>query len=548
MDRLRRAAPVYVAAAAGGALFAWIAGIRLIDPREIGWTMRLDWQWHFVGWHVFRHEPWLMPPGRIANEFHPIGTSIAYTDSIPLVALALKPISGWLPDPLQYLGAWLLLCFALQGACGALIARAVGAGPVPQLLTGILLATSPVLLDRVGHVALCSQFLVLIAIWLHIRRWRRGAAARLAGWTALVAVTALVHPYLWLMILVLSAAAAVRYTWIDSAYRARDALFHAASGVMASAVAAWAAGWLSISGRAEMGSTGLGEFSMNLLGPFASNGIGTLLPPLPMFDAQTYEGLNYLGAGALGLVAAAGVLALRRPPSRTAVREVLPLISACALLGVVALSPRVTLGRVIVVDLPVPPPIASAWSIFRATGRFFWPAGYLLVAGAAAIVITRTKPNVAAAVLTLAIALQLIDLRGRYAQDRQVRSDPAFYRWVDLSTDAPWVRAASSRQHVVVLPTLACGAEPVPYAPLLVFAGSHALTVNTGYAARIDLPAMVRACAADLQSARRGDLRPDTVYVASGVLAAEMQRASRFQVDCKPLLEGRYCVVRDLVP
>jgi hypothetical protein len=245
----RRAAPASIAAAAGGALFLWVAGIRLVDPREIGWAMRLDWQWHHLGWQVFRHEGWLVPPGRIASEFYPVGTSIAYTDSLPLVALALKALSAWLPDPFQYLGLWLLVCFALQGACGALIAREADARPLPQILTGALLATSPVLLDRVGHVALCSHFLLLLAIWLHLKRWRRGAAARIAAWTALVAVAALVHPYLWLMVLVLSAASVVRYTWIDSAYRGGDAFGHAAAAALVSIAAAWIAGWLTISGR-----------------------------------------------------------------------------------------------------------------------------------------------------------------------------------------------------------------------------------------------------------------------------------------------------------
>src|SRR5689334_20703176 len=155
MARVRSAAPAIAAAAAAAALFVWIAGARLIDPREIGWTMRLDWQWHYLGWEMFRHEAWHMPPARIANEFYPVGTSIAFTDSIPLAALLLKPWSRVLPDPLQYLGVWLLACYALQGACGAILARVFTPRPLPQVLAGVLLATSPVLLDRVGHVALC---------------------------------------------------------------------------------------------------------------------------------------------------------------------------------------------------------------------------------------------------------------------------------------------------------------------------------------------------------------------------------------------------------
>src|SRR3954451_19204975 len=109
---------------------------------------------------MFRYEAWQTPPARIATEFYPAATSIAFTDSIPLMAFALKPVSRWLPEPFQYLGLWLLTCYALQGACGAMLARAFTPHRLPQALTGILLATSPVLLDRVGHAALCSHFLI----------------------------------------------------------------------------------------------------------------------------------------------------------------------------------------------------------------------------------------------------------------------------------------------------------------------------------------------------------------------------------------------------
>ena len=105
--------------ALGGLFFVTIAGWRLVSPMEIDWAMKFDWRIHFLGWHIFRGEPWAWPPGTLVGYYHaPAGTSIGYTDSLPLVAFLLKPISPLLPMPFQYLGLWLTACFALQGYWG----------------------------------------------------------------------------------------------------------------------------------------------------------------------------------------------------------------------------------------------------------------------------------------------------------------------------------------------------------------------------------------------------------------------------------------------
>jgi hypothetical protein len=222
-------------------------------------------------------------------------------------------------------------------------------------------------------------------------------------------------------------------------------------------------------------------------------------------------------------------------------RALWPLVAACGVLALLSLSPRITVGQTVLVDVPIPARVASLWSIFRATGRLFWPAGYLLTAGAALVLIARARPAVASIVLAAAVAMQLLDLRGRYAQNRTVRSDAAFYEWTDLTLNPDFVRAAASRRHVVVLPTLVCGAEPAPYAPLLAFAGSTGLTVNTGYAARMDVSRLREACARAFAAARTGELRRDTLYIVSPDLAAQLKAATREPVTCRPLLTAFHC-------
>lgn len=151
----------------GASFFLWIGGWRLAAPLEYEWAMKSDWRIHFLGWHVFRDEPWGWPPGIVSGYYHaPDGTSIGCTDSLPLVAFMLKPFSSVLPKPLQYLGLWLTFCFSAQGWWGVRLA-ALSTHSVPaQLCAAALLILTPTLLNRAVHPALCAQWLLL---------WRSGS-------------------------------------------------------------------------------------------------------------------------------------------------------------------------------------------------------------------------------------------------------------------------------------------------------------------------------------------------------------------------------------
>ena len=88
-----------IGAMVGVIFFARTLGSALADPREIGWLMTTDWAQHYSGWAMFRSTPWSWPPGLMPEVWYPVGTSIVYTDSLPLLALLLKPLSGLLPQP-----------------------------------------------------------------------------------------------------------------------------------------------------------------------------------------------------------------------------------------------------------------------------------------------------------------------------------------------------------------------------------------------------------------------------------------------------------------
>ena len=82
-----------------------LLGWSVIDPTNLSWLTG-DNATHYLGWAFFRYESsWSFPLAETTRVGYPIGTSIAFLDSVPLVAVVLRPFSRVLPEPFQYLAS-----------------------------------------------------------------------------------------------------------------------------------------------------------------------------------------------------------------------------------------------------------------------------------------------------------------------------------------------------------------------------------------------------------------------------------------------------------
>jgi hypothetical protein len=514
-------------AVVGAAFLVWMAGVALLDPTRIEWLMKLDWVPHYFGWFYFRTEPWQWPPGTIRGYYAPLGTSIGLTDAIPLAAYLLKPFAAWLPEPFQYIGLWWLLCFTLQGALGArLIARAT-ASPTLQVLGAALFVLLPTLLTRIGHAALCSHWLVLWALVIATRP--AAERVRRREWAVLGLCAGLIQPYLAVMVLPLLLAIAID---------ARAAVTSRAQA-LALAVAATVAGWwlsglFVLSGEGSLAAGGLGYFSMNLLAPITPGGWSRVLPELPVAgDGQTYEGFHYLGLGVLALLALAAVLAGRaRVTGATAASGgVGPAVRIMALLMTMfAISPTVTLGRAVLVD--VNGPLFAPLAAFRSSGRFVWPLTYILLTWAVVTVARRLRPAIAVSVVAAAVGLQLFDLQDAHAARRRTARDPGFQQWTRRFNSPEWADVTLHR-HLVLVPPPQCGAAPVEYEAAVRFAADHGMSVNAGVIARGDDGARREYCAALDADVRAARLDPGTVYLVHAPMARALTSQLGDRVRCR---------------
>ncbi len=534
--------PLLAALAFGAVFFLWIAGPGVVSPTSVDWTMKSDWRIHFLGWHIFRGEPWAWPPGRLVGYYHaPTGTSIGYTDSLPLVAFVLKPLSGALPMPFQYLGLWLLACFALQGYFGARLAQLWTTSPAAQFFTGAVFVLTPTLLNRAPHPALCAHWTLLWALLLSFR-YRPGDALPYRSMLALGLVIGLVHPYLAVMVLaVLTAFVARALLARNRDGRLQSRMEPVLALLMTAGITAagwWASGMFLVSGE-SMARTGLGYFSMNLLAPVTPSGWSSWMPDIAVgAGGQTFEGLQYFGAGLLLLVVLAAVLALtlRRPAPGLGVG---PLLVICLALALYALSPRVTFADRVVLDYSSP--VLDRVAIFGVTGRFFWPAAYALLALAARTMLTRLPAPIATALLVIVIGVQILDLRPAYAERYALAHSKAFHEWPGAPRSPVWTAALPHYDHLVLFPPLQCGPAPVLFELPAYLAGLHGLTVNVGEVARSNEGDRARYCDQLERDLAAGRVDDRSMYLVHPANEARLRAAAPALV-CGTIDDIRTCV------
>ena len=527
----------------GAALFLAVIGPAIVRPSNLGWTMRHDLQTYVLAWTHFRHTPWQWPLGAVPGVGHPVGTSIGNTDAIPVVALALKPFAALLPEPAQYLGAWLLLCFVLQGVFGVLLMRLATPDWQLQLLGGALFLQVPALFNRLGHPALCAHWLLLASLWLVLDGMRASRRWHLGAWVMLAALVAAVQPYLAGMVLLLALTALANRAWpLRPVWRGVVA-FGLEAGALAvvMGVVFWQCGYFLIANTSSLQFEGVGLLSMNLLGPFMGMGYTTLLPEIPLAVPGQYEGHVYFGMG--GLLLSAVAIATRVRGGVTAPRLGLGWLAVAACTAI-AVSPVVTLGATILVDLREWAPASLA--VFRSSGRFGWVTMYTAFVLVATVLVTRLPRAAAMAVFTGAMVLQGVDMRAAYSAIHIRGRNPAWTDYDSPMKSAAWTTIVPSYRHVVMAPPDMCAAvwAPIagPHLPFSLLAGSHGVTINSGNAGRYDTGAVLDYCATLEAHVRAGRVNDDSVYVLSPAMREVLGAATRVPLACGTLDGVDVCV------
>ncbi|HEY0233110.1 MAG TPA: DUF6311 domain-containing protein [Dokdonella sp.] len=498
-----------IGATCGVLFFVRTLGTALADPTAIGWLLHGDMAQHYSGWEMFRHTPWAWPPGKLPELWYPVGTSIVFTDSLPLLALLLKPFSAWLTEPFQYIGPWVLLNCAMQGGFGALLIARATRGAAVILAGAALFVVAPIFINRLGHDTLTTQWLLLAALWLYFRAQPPARlAAEAAPWWLLSAAI-LVHPYLGAMTLAIQLACWGRRVLIDHARSRWQASIAFGTSLLIALLLWWLSGAMTLPHKDSGGGLPYGPHSFNLLGFANPMGFSRVLPNLPYLREQ-YEGFAYAGIGMLALAVVAAALAAIRRTRSDAHRRWLPLALVALALSAFAASTVLAIGNWKIIDMPIRGPILAS---FRASGRFIWVAYYALMLLILWTLLRRLRYAGAVMLLSVALLAQLWDFSLSHRRFARMRIAAIAIPADTQLSDPRWARLAEGRHHLTLLPPGACAHEAGPYLPFQLFAAAHSMTLNSGYLARWDARGTGRYCAELGAQLAAGTFGSDDLYV-----------------------------------
>jgi hypothetical protein len=515
----------------GAFFFARDLGCALLDPQSIGWLLVGDWAQHYSGWEVYRSASWSWPPGRLPELLYPVGSSIVYTDSLPLLAIPLKAIGGVLPYPFQYIGLWMLVNCILQGLFAAALVSARSKSLITIVAGSLLFLFVPLFLRRLVHETLMAQWVLLAALWLYFY-----GAKRVGAWCLLVGTTALIHPYLVAMVISIQAATVI------GALRARNALSVQQSGLSLalSALVATLLWYLSgsfiIPPQYGDGGVPFGKYSFNLLGFFNPMGYSVFFPDIPVFPDQ-YEGFAYLGLGIMVLCgfALGGVF---RAGKQRDDSDWWSISVVALLLLLLAASTVITVGPFVLVNHPSSNPILG---VFRSSGRFVWASFYLLLLAAVWSVLRRYPVVWRDRILVVCLFLQIADAWAADAVIGVARTNTHEIPKGTTLLDARWHDLARDRKHLTLFPPVFCGHQAGPYLPFVLLAAQEHLSVNTGFVARWDAGAANRYCEKLRASVKQG-LDDDAIYVVD---ASWESLVKDIPLDCQVLDNYNVCTVGD---
>lgn len=527
--------------------------LAVLDPSNVGWMQVADWPNYLQGWSFYRWDSWRFPIGYFSNLLHPVGTSTGLTDSIPWLALLFKIFDPWLPHPFQYFGFYLLLCFFLQGLVGFRIMLLLSQDRLHSILSAALLMVAPVLLDRINHIALCSQWMVLSLILWNVSSARAPESTALCcrKATILNLLAAITHPYLWAMTFVMSLPLFAR-PWRErgaSVDVARSFLLWVLLQLVLAGLGWWVFGYLVL-GSVE--DTGFGIYSGSLVGFLDSAGRTALTPQISAGQPPS-EAFDFVGLGIVFVLAILLAASLKRlvfggggngrtlsGPWRLSSPHFPLLVTTTALwlFSLALLTPLFqSLG-----------PLAGA---FRASGRFSWPLYYCVVLFLLWRYRRAFPSRAATGVLLLLLGLQIYDLTPYWRLHVPVsRPLPS------VGADPFWRGAGLEFRHLVLWPqgkgkgcggpTTRFGSEQVQ--ALIFYAASQLMSINVGTVSRAPRKEIRAACRETARALSEDRPEPETLYVLHPEILPVDVRSALRNFSCQAIDGFQVCAAAPFDP
>lgn len=510
----------YIPIILGCIFFYLVVGVGPLDPQNLSWIFgRFDPPKDYLGWAFYRETPWSLPLGSNPNYGIDIGSSIVYSDSVPIMAIFFKLLSPFLGFPFQYFGIWLLICFVLQAWFSWKIVSLFSSNTFIIFFGSGLLAFAPPMLWRLDtpsgmQAGLVAHFLILAAIYLSLRP---STSRRILYWSTLLSVAALTHFYIFAMVGALWGSNVLDVLLSQKKITLKQAINEIAIVLTTVFLVAWQAGYFMIRSSAGV-EWGYGFFKLNLLSPIDPSGWSFLLPTVSI-PTTWGEGFNYLGLGVI-LAIIFGVIQLisislfkglkRLEASAPPLRRHQFLLLCLLLLLLDAVSNNIGLGTK-EWHVDIPNSLYALLSILRSSARMYWPIHYCLVIAALYLIIKFLPSKIAALLICTLLVIQMVDTSNGWLAIRQsLARDMSNEIDSPLLKDPVWKSAAKHYQKIIRVPA---GSQTVNWLQFASLASKNGLATNSVYLARVDNQQVLDVNAKLKEVIKQGTYDPESLYI-----------------------------------
>ena len=513
-----------------------VTGVTFLNPTNIAW-IRGDAAAGYLGWEFFRSSGWTWPPGLNYDYGLSLGSSIVYSDSVPLLAVPLKLFGALLPATFQYFGLWILLCLIAMAHAAWLLLGLRTKDILLRSLGTTFFVISPVMLWRlhpvVLHISLAAQFLLVLCLWMV---FKAKTNTHWLLWSTLAVMATAIHAYfLPAVFLALIADLADRYR--AGEVRVPEIVRTLSTSGGATLLTAWFLGYGAVDG--SVASAGYGMFQITpftLLDP-DHDGYGSwsrVLPDIPDTVGR-HEGFGYLGLGMLALAFVAVALTRRQRGSITGqVRRHLCFVAATVILTLFALTNVIVFGDR-TLTLPVPGTFLEFAQTFRASARMFWLPYYAIVFAILGIVLKGLGKRVSLIVLCATLLVQVVDTSHGWQPIRTAFTTLPASQWESPLKDEFWDRAAQRYARIVSMRPQNTREN---WQAISQYAVEHRMSTDLVYVARYSqsrLLAVQELRQAELNS---GEYRSDNLYIVSEDYLPFVQQTLRRKTDMLARVDG----------
>jgi len=482
-------------------VFSVVYGLWILSPSNV-WPTSTEWlRWGDMEftqyiWQYFRRTPVLQWP---VTAVQPYGEGWGNISAgVALVGIPLKLFSPLLPDEFQFLGAWTLVCFVMQGWFAERILAHFGVRRLERILGAMSIVLAPIFVFRIGmtHLDLSAQWVLLAALSLY---FSDSSPRHLGRWVMLIAVSILIQIYLFVIVLTVGLAWVLRkHLFSGNQRRLANVIPGVCVMLLTGLVMWWFLGYSTYLGQAQ----GVGFFRLNSAafvnpesgGNFSFSRLLSRAPIIANRDwfAEESEGFGYLGlVGLFGIAAIAFDARYWRSKIRNGANA--PILVAAVVLMLVAISHRVAFVRR-EFELPVPSLLLDARQVFRVANRFSWLAYYLLlIVGWIALVRLARRVRLGPALLVLVLVAGAWDQWSGISTVRtSIVSSPAPLGRLDSSK---WEQIGASATRLYLVPTFdvqddssssstEAWTRAARWRRLVEFAARHQLSTNFAYSSR----------------------------------------------------------------